>query len=40
MNSFVAGDFAIPALSLGLAYEGDRNVMVSRKPVRFPCDAA
>ena len=40
MNRFVAGDLASPALSLDLAYEGDRNVMVSRKTVRFPCDAA
>jgi hypothetical protein len=40
MNSFFARDLAIPALSLGLAYEGNRNVMVSRKPIRFPCDAA
>jgi hypothetical protein len=39
MSSFVVGDLTSPALFLGLAYKGDRNVMVSGKAIRFPCDA-
>jgi hypothetical protein len=40
MSSFIVCDLAFAARFLELADEGDRNVMVTGKAIRFACDAA